>query len=128
MKNLICLMALVAFASLPIRASALPHCTNSYSCVEYYFKKQVAGIGNIFKKDNKQITVEGSVSIIDEKRAIVVGEVVGRVKKSSDDTDSFMFHIPRNLRNNILECDDADVVIKKGFGKNLNLKSFTCHD
>ena len=128
MKNFICLMALVAFASLPVRASALPHCSNSMSCVEYYFKKQMAGFANIFKRDKKQFTVEGAVSILDEKRVIVVGEVVGKAKLSSDSTESFTVHVSRNLRNAVHECDDADVVIKKGFGKNLNLKSFICHD
>ena len=128
MKNLVCLMALLTITSFSAQASALPHYSKSMTCVEYYFKKQTAWIGRIFQKDEmKEFTVEGSITSVEEKRAIIVGDIVDQIKKSLDQIDSFVVNIPRKLRGDVHECDDADVVIKKGFGKNLNLKSFTCH-
>jgi hypothetical protein len=101
------------------------------SCVEYYFYQQVSWVKEIFSKKERKsdnFLVSGSVTFVEDKKVIIEGDIIDDDRDSAKSKTGFIAHIPEILDDQVKNCEDAEIVLKKSSTSSLFVKDFICHD
>lgn len=124
-------MILLGSLSFQTSANTLPFCHDTMSCVEHYFYQQVSWVKNIFSKKERKadnFLVSGSVTFVEDKKVIIEGDIIDDDRDFAKSKTGFIALIPENLDDQVKNCEDAEIVLKKSSTSSLFVKDFICHD